>query len=187
LTSWKHKRSVKKRYDSTAQIYDARYKEEQEAKYRAAIENLTLSMDSVVLDAGCGSGLLFEHLANKVATVVGIDISRQLLQIAKPRSKQNASISLVQADADHLPFREETFNILFAFTILQNMPKPTKTLNELKSVARKGAYFVVTGLKAAIPLEDFAKSLDQANLQVVSLRDDERLRCNILTCINRQT
>ena len=68
----------------------------------------------------------------------------------------------MQADADHLPFKEEFFDVVFAFTVLQNMPKPSETLDELKRVAKVGGRVVVTGLKKAFPLNDswmFLKAL----------------------------
>ncbi|MCJ7770418.1 class I SAM-dependent methyltransferase, partial [Candidatus Bathyarchaeota archaeon] len=39
------------------------------------------------------------------------------------------------ADADHLPFREQVFDSVFSFTLLQNMPDPSFTLCEILRVA----------------------------------------------------
>ena len=174
-----------RRYDLTAQIYDVRYCEEQEAKYRAALEGLSLESGSVVLDVGCGSGLFFNEVAGTLGKLVGVDASFKLLLIARERAKNFPSVYIVQADADYLPFREDVFSHVFAFTMLQNMPKPAKTLQELKLVSRSDAYFVVSGLKAAVSLETFGKLLEEAGLQVVSLRDYEVLRCYVVWAVNR--
>jgi ubiquinone/menaquinone biosynthesis C-methylase UbiE len=182
VNQWGKKRSVKRRYDLTADIYDARYAEEQEAKYKAALEGLTVQ-GGVVLDVGCGSGLFFSHVGESAAMIVGVDVSRKLLLLASKRGKNQSAVHLVLADADFLPFRQCVFGYFFAFTVLQNMPNPTQTLKQLQLVAKRDACFVVTGLKAAVPLETFGTMLEAAGLQVVSLVNNDALRCYVVTCI----
>jgi len=177
MTKWRQKRSVKQRYDVTAQMYDARYAEEQEAKYKAALAGLNVA--GAVLDVGCGSGLLFSHVAAQAEVVVGVDVSGKLLLQAKERAKNFCNAHVVQADADHLPFRSECFAVVFAFTVLQNMPKPAETLTELKRAATRNGAIVVTGLKKAFSLEAFESLLRQAGLRVISIKDDAVLKCYV--------
>jgi ubiquinone/menaquinone biosynthesis C-methylase UbiE len=174
---WKEKRKIMQRYDLTAEMYEARYAEEQEAKYKAALESVKVSLDSVVLDAGCGSGLLFKHLA-QAKLIVGVDISRNLLLQAKQRAL-GLNAGLIVADADHLPFQDKVFSVVFAFTVLQNMPKPQETLVELKRVSKVDASFVLTALRKAFSLDSFLDVLEVAGLRVVSFMDDEVLKCYI--------
>ena len=168
-----------RRYDLTAQLYDVRYAEEQELKYKTALERLNIARNSKVLDVGCGTGLLFSHVATEAQTVVGVDISGKLLRQAKKHARDFRSVHLVQADADYLPFRNACFNIVFAFTVLQNMPKPLETLSEIKRNATRDAPVVVTGLKKAFPLEAFQALLQDAGLRVVSLADADALKCYV--------
>ena len=186
MNSWRRKCSIMRRYDLTAQIYDSRYGEEQETKYKASLEGLNID-HGIVLDAGCGSGLFFTKAANRAAIVVGVDSSHQLLLLAKERAKKYSNVFLIQADADHLPFKQPVFSHVFAFTLLQNMPKPEETLKQLTAVAMHGAFFVITGLKAAVSLEALRDFLTLANLQPVTLRTDEALKCNIITCVQHKT
>jgi SAM-dependent methyltransferase len=172
-----------RRYNLTAQMYDSRYCEEQEAKYKAAMNGLKIDKSNIVLDLGCGSGLFFNHLTEKAEMVIGADISRQLLILAKDRNESNENVFLVLADADHLPFRQKVFNFMFAFTVLQNMPKPEDTLKQLREYAIQDACFVVSGLKAAFSLEVFGGFIDHAGLQIISIVNDNALRCYILACI----
>lgn len=174
------------RYNQTASSYDRRYCDEQEAKYQAALETAYLTSESIVLDLGCGSGMFFNHIARTVAWLVGVDVSKQLLLQAKQRAKPHQNTTVVLADADHLPFATETFSHIFAFTVLQNMPKPIQTLTEAKLAAKADARLVFTALKRAIPLETFGALLEQAALDVVALRDDEVLQCHVVTAIKRK-
>ena len=181
VNEWKQKRSVTRRYDLTAHLYDARYSEEQEAKYKAALAELNVT--GAVLDVGCGSGLLFSHVAAQAEVVVGVDVSGKLLLQAKERAKNFHNAHVVQADADHLPFTNECFAVVFAFTVLQNMPKPAETLRELKRTAKHNGAVVVTGLKKAFPLEAFEALLQQAGLRVVSIKDDVTLKCYVAVSV----
>ena len=182
VSEWKQKRSVIRRYDLTAHLYDLRYAEEQEAKYRIALESVRIARDSVVLDVGCGTGLLFSRVASKAGTVVGVDVSGEVLLRAREYAQDFQSVHLVQADADHLPFRNACFNAVFAFTVLQNMPKPWETLVEIRRTAKREAFIVVTGLKKAFSLEGFGALLRQAGLRAISLRDDGFLGCYVAVC-----
>lgn len=183
MSKWKQKRSVMRRYDLTAQMYDQRYCEEQEAKYQTALEGLTITRSSVVLDVGCGTGLFFSHVPDKAAAVVGVDVSRGLLLQAKERARSRDNVFVVQADADHLPFKQGFFRFVFAFTVLQNMPKPLETLMEIKRVAMPEASVVVTGLKRAVDLEVLGEWLEHAGLLVVSLRSDVALQCHVVVAV----
>src|SRR3990170_6677080 len=116
MSEWSKKRRVMRRYDQSAKVYDAQYCEEQDAKIRTAMGNLTLNRDSIVLDAGCGTGLLFERVAEKIRFTVGIDLSRGLLKEAKKKARGYKNIALVLADADNTPFANHTFDVVFAIT-----------------------------------------------------------------------
>ena len=183
MNKWSQKRTTMKRYDLTAEMYEMRYAEEQAAKYKAALESLNINSDSKVLDLGCGTGLLFQHVAAEAQTVVGVDVSIKLLRQAKKRAQEFRNVHLVQADADHLPFKNNHFNIVFAFTVLQNLPKPLETLNEIKRNAQQPASIVVTGLKKVVSLEAFQELLRDAGLQVVSLKDDDSLKCYVAVTV----
>lgn len=181
MSEWNKKRSVMKRYDLTAHIYDTRYAEEQTAKIEAALENLNIEKHSLVLDAGCGTGLLFCYVADKAETTVAVDISRKILLQAKKRAKNFANVHLILADADYMPLKGIVFSHVFGITLIQNMPNPVETLNEIKRVAKEDAAIVVTGLKKTFTRQVFEKLLQDAGLSVVSLKGED-LKCYVAVC-----
>jgi ubiquinone/menaquinone biosynthesis C-methylase UbiE len=181
VNKWSQKRKVMRRYDLTARMYDERYAEEQAAKYQAALKHL--GIHGGVLDVGCGTGLLFSNVAAEAQTVVGADSSRLLLLQAKERARAFRNVHLVQADADYLPFKDSQFDVVFAFTVLQNMPNPSETLSELKRNTKQGASIVVTGLKKAFSLEAFGALLLAAGLQVVYVEDADELKCHVAVAV----
>ena len=180
MDKWTHKRKIMQRYDITAEMYEMRYTEEQKAKYKAALDLLRINPDSKILDVGCGTGLFFQHVATEAQAVVGADISIKLLRQAKKRTQEFCNVYLVQADADHLPFINNQFNMIFSFTVLQNLPKPLETLSEIKRTAQQMASIVVTGLKSVFSLDTFQGLLQDAGLQVFSLKADDNLKCYVV-------
>ncbi len=165
-------------YNVTAEMYEERYADEQNRKYEKALEKIDVS-GKALLDAGCGSGLFFCKVASFAEVVVGVDVSRQLLLKAKGQAKAFLNAFVLQADADHMPFKNGAFDNVFAFTILQNMPEPNDTLKELKRVVKPVGNVVVTGLKKAFPLERFMDVLENSGLQVTAFMDDEDSNCYI--------
>ncbi len=190
MTEWSQKRSVMRRYDLTAKIYDMRYAEEQAAKIEVALKNLeSLNMErqSLVLDEGCGTGLLFNYVTDKAEMVVGLDISRKILAEAKRRSEKLDNVHLVLADSDYAPFKDSVFSHVFAITLIQNIPNPEKTLAEAKRVARENAVIVVTGLKKKFSLSFFEDLLRKLNLNIIEIREgDERTKCHVAICTKIQ-
>jgi ubiquinone/menaquinone biosynthesis C-methylase UbiE len=183
VNKWNQKRKIIRRYDLTAEMYDTRYAEEQEIKYNSALERLNAVHNGRVLDVGCGTGLLFHHVAAEAQTVVGVDSSGKLLLQAKENAKNLYNVNLVKADADHLPFKANHFSVVFAFTVFQNLPAPLVTLKEVKRIAEFDAPIVVTGLKKAFSLDAFRELLQSAGLRVVSLKDDDVLKCHVAVSI----
>jgi len=182
MSKWKKKRLTMRHYDQSAMVYDAQYCKEQEAKIKVALEGLILKKESLLLDAGCGTGLLLPHFVEKVKLVVGIDISRIILKEAKKRVKEQANAALVRADADNEPFQNSIFDTVFAITLLQNTPKPHLTLKEIKRVTKPDAKIVVTRLKKTFSQKKFTELLIEAGLEIRDMTTNEHLNEYIAVC-----
>jgi len=187
MTEWNKKRKVMRRYDYSAFVYDTQYFGEQEAKIKAALNELKLEKGSLILDAGCGTGLLFPHTAEDADLLVGIDFSANILKQARKRAKQYSQVAILLADVDFLPFPDKTFNLVFAVTLLQNMPDPLHGLCEIKRVAQSKATVIATGLRKRFSMEEFAQLLEKARLEISILKADEQLKGYIAICVARNS
>ena len=183
MKSWDQKRRLMRRYDQSSKVYDTQYQEEQDAKIRAAINNVTVTPESVILDVGCGTGLLLEHVVENAQLVVGTDISRGLLSETKEKAKAYQNAVLVQSDADNLPLRNETFDLVFAMTLMQNVPIPRVTLNEIRRVSKSDAKIIVTGLKKSFTEKGFIHTLKQADLRIEYSSADVSLKDHVCICV----
>jgi len=182
MAEWSQKRRTMRHYDQSAAVYDAQYYEEQEAKIKAALTGFTLKKENILLDAGCGTGLLFPHIAEKAKLFVGIDTSGIILKEAKKRLKHHTNAIIIRADVDYIPFPNETFDAVFAITLLQNTPKPKKTLTEMRRVATRDTTIVATGLKKAFTRKEFTRLLRGVGLEIKVLRLDANLKEHVAIC-----
>ena len=185
MREWKEKYGSMWHYDQLATIYDVHYVGEQNAKIENVLKSLKFSSNELVLDLGCGTGFLFPHIEKRLGFLVGLDVSRNALRQAKNRTKNRSNLELVCADADKTPFPNHIFDKIFAITILQNMPQPTKTIKEMKRTGKPQAIFALTGLKKKFTPDSFVDLLDSVQLRVLTLNNDQRLKGVVAVCTNR--
>jgi len=155
---WDKKREVLRHYDRLARIYDSLYRREQDAKIKFILKLFRIRCRDLVLDAGCGTGLLINHLLGRVGHLVGVDLSTKTLKVFMERSRRlgiKRNVSLVRADVDNLPFRDDIFDKVVALTLIQNVPEPFDTLQEIIRVSKNDSEVVVTGLKKHFDDESF--------------------------------
>ena len=108
--------------------------------YRKVLQQLNLSPDTLLLDAGCGSGI-FSHLAAKTgAQVIGVDAAPGLLDIARLR---NPGISFLEEDLESLPFSEGTFHVVTGFNSFQYAGQFESALLEAKRVLKQKGRLVL--------------------------------------------
>lgn len=145
--------AVQGRYDAIARVYD-RVTLDRVVYGRArrrAVELLQLAPGDTVLDIGCGTGLSLPALRAAVGpsgTVVGVDLSAQMLKQARRRVHREGwkNVELVQADATRLS--EATLPVpaataaLFALS-LSTMPDPHAVLAATAAALPEGARLAV--------------------------------------------
>jgi ubiquinone/menaquinone biosynthesis C-methylase UbiE len=77
------------------------------------------------LDIGCGTGLVLYCLPEHT---VGLDINKWALERVKTHAPKT---HLIQADADHLPFRKNAFSTITVFEVLEHVGNPKHVLKEI--------------------------------------------------------
>ncbi|WP_187371042.1 class I SAM-dependent methyltransferase [Gracilibacillus massiliensis] len=72
-----------------------------------------------ILEVGCGVGETIRHLRSKTsAGLYGIDISSEMIDIAKIHTKDLPNVKLKQADVTSLPFAASSFDLIIAESVL---------------------------------------------------------------------
>lgn len=100
--------------------------------------------DLSVLDAGCGGGYLSRLLAKKSARVVGIDISKRFIEIARQKEKQDplGITYQVASLSDLSALQNESFDLIVSNIVLADVRDLDKAIEELGRVLRAGGRFV---------------------------------------------
>jgi len=90
-----------------------------------------------VLILGCGSGMESEWLSAHGIKTFGIDISPQIIRIAKKRfKKKNLKGSFVIGDMENLPFKSNSFDIVISYDALHHSEKMYDCLSESHRVTK---------------------------------------------------
>jgi 2-polyprenyl-3-methyl-5-hydroxy-6-metoxy-1,4-benzoquinol methylase len=90
---------------------------------------------NTVLDAGCGEGYSAReiHQVQPESDVIGIDLSFSALEMV---SNQILNMPIAAADVTKLPFRDNQFDVVVSFEVLEHIPNPAIAVTEYMRVSR---------------------------------------------------
>ncbi|GAA0544853.1 hypothetical protein GCM10010172_28080 [Paractinoplanes ferrugineus] len=108
------------------------------AEARAALIPPAGRAGAVLLDAGCGAGLMAPHVLGKGYRHVGVDLGRTGLELAARHGVQP-----VNGDVTALPFADATADVVAAGEILEHVTDLPGTVAELSRVLRPGGLVVI--------------------------------------------
>ena len=102
-----------------------------------------------VLDVACGTGVLFpDYLARGVASVTGVDISPEMVKIAREKFTRR-NIEVLCADVEELPL-ERKFDCVVVYNAFPHFPDPEKLIRILTGhLADGGRLTVAHGMSRA--------------------------------------
>ena len=113
---------------------------------RIVRESLGAARGERLLDVGCGPGFYCAELAEEVGpsgSVVGVDSSPAMLELAARRCAGYASVELRPGDAVSLPVDDASFDGALCVQVLEYVPDPTVALVEMHRALRPGGRVVV--------------------------------------------
>ena len=148
------KKNIIEKYNSSFEYYDDRYRSIQLQKYELAFKGANFQ-SKLILDAGCGTGLLYTHLSKHISkysrsNFICLDISLNMLKKIKFKEdfkEEKAHLSLILSDMENLPFREKIFDLIVSITSLQNLPDIFQGVSELIRISKRGTEFYLSILK----------------------------------------
>jgi SAM-dependent methyltransferase len=113
--------------------------------FQHPVEWLDIPQGGITLDVGSGPGNVTASLARAAGPdglALGVDISEPMLARAV-RAEAGPNVGFLRADAQRLPFRDETFDAVVSIAMLQLIPEPAAALAEMVRVLRPGARMAV--------------------------------------------
>ncbi|WP_435095557.1 methyltransferase domain-containing protein [Halorubrum sp. N11] len=110
-----------------------------------ALSWLEFGDDPKVLDVGCGTGFGTEGLLEHADDVHGLDQSVHQMEKAFEKFGKHDLVNFYRGDAERLPFRDDTFDIVWSSGSIEYWPNPIEGLRELRRVAKPGGQVLVVG------------------------------------------
>ena len=95
------------------------------------------------LDLCCGTGDVAFALERAGATVVGCDFSQPMLNVACRRRRKKSLTNFIQGDALHLPFHDESFNVITISYGLRNLADVRGGLVEMLRVLKPAGKILI--------------------------------------------
>lgn len=127
---------------------------------RLAVQTARLPEKPVVLDLASGTGdfSLLVKQRDPLSRAVAVDLTERMLQLAQERGLRYA----VCADAESLPFPDDSFDCVFVGYGLRNFPNLGSAVREIERVTRPGGVLVT--LDFFLPRNSLMRSLYLAYL-----------------------
>ncbi len=112
---------------------------------KALSEMLPAAAGDDLLDLGTGTGRLLEIFGPKVRNGQGIDLSREMLAIARATLNHAGltNCAVRQADLYRLPFDDHSFSLVTIHQVLHYLDRPERAINEAARVLRPGGKILV--------------------------------------------
>ena len=102
-----------------------------------------------VLEVACGSGQGLGLLAASARKVIGGDYMDNLLR--KAQAHYGSRIPLIRLDAQSLPFRRETFDVVILYEAIYYLEEPARFVTECKRILRPGGYLLICQPNKSLP------------------------------------
>jgi ubiquinone/menaquinone biosynthesis C-methylase UbiE len=98
--------------------------------WEPVLDALDLGPGDTLLDVGCGGGVFLRRALETGCTGVGLDHSREMVQLARERS----GARIVQAEAAEMPFRDGEFTAVSCLVAFFFFAEPVRVLREFRRV-----------------------------------------------------
>ena len=90
-----------------------------------------INSQTSLLDVGAGNGIFTYYWADIAGLVVGVDYAEKMIKMSPCRKL------LLQADATVLPFKDNSFDVVFCSNLLHHVGEPIYVVKEMKRVTKK--------------------------------------------------
>lgn len=136
--------AVKKSYHFYAPIYDFVFGASLEHGRKALANEVTKIKPEKLLEVGVGTGILLGQYPT-CTHVTGIDISEDMLSVAKKRAEtlKDMRIELETMDAENLQYPDQSFDCVTVPYVLSVTPNPEQLIAEVKRVCKENGDILI--------------------------------------------
>ena len=128
-------------WDKNAGRYD-RFMHKDAAAYEQLYELLRpVVRRKTVLELATGTGLIAKHIVRSADHIEATDASQEMIEQAKQGIKSTKLYFSVQ-DMFHLPYAEQSFDVVIVSNALHIVPEPERALAEIRRVLKEDGVLV---------------------------------------------
>ncbi|WP_122034960.1 bifunctional 2-polyprenyl-6-hydroxyphenol methylase/3-demethylubiquinol 3-O-methyltransferase UbiG [Aliivibrio sp. EL58] len=111
-----------------------------------------------VLDVGCGGGILAESMANQGADVIGLDMGKEPLTVARLHALETGTtLEYIQSTAEqHAEENPETYDVITCMEMLEHVPDPLSVIRSCAKMVKPGGHVFFSTLNRNIKSYLFA-------------------------------
>jgi ubiquinone/menaquinone biosynthesis C-methylase UbiE len=143
--------TIRRDFDRVALASDERWNHN--AHYHEFLLSKLPGRFGQALEIGCGTGTFARLLAARAERVLAIDLSPQMIRLARERSASHANIDFVEGDVMSRQFSEGQFDCVATLTTLHHLPTED-ALAKVKNILKPGGVFVCLDLYQRSNLTD---------------------------------
>jgi len=167
------KESVQRQFAPVAERYAVSAVHASGPDLTAMLDTATLLGTERALDAGCGTGHTALAFAPRVAAVVGVDLTEEMLDQARRLAAERgiANATFERGDVEALAFPDASFDLATSRFSAHHYPHPRQAARDLARVLRPGATLLLIDTVAP---DDVAQ--DRFLNRIETLRDPSHAR-----------
>ncbi|MBB6283044.1 class I SAM-dependent methyltransferase [Geobacillus subterraneus] len=166
------KQKVQNQFSRNAQKYISSETHANQQRLSLLVDWLLPERDWVILDIATGAGHAAKVLAPYAAHVFATDFTKGMLETARKHLRPFCpNVWYVIADAECLPFLDQTFDAIVCRIAAHHFPKPDQFVQEVSRVLKAGGKFLLIDNVAPgdEQLDEFVNTLEK-------LRDESHVR-----------
>jgi len=132
-------------WDKTASQYDRIEMKDEQTYFQIIQRTKThLKISNVVLDYGCGTGLISNEIAKDVKKIHAIDISSNMIAIAEEKAKERniANINYAHATIFDERYKKGSFDVILAFHVLHLLEDEHIVLQRMNELLKPGGLLI---------------------------------------------
>lgn len=166
-----HHRDLAEAFDGQAARFERAPVQADPAALRRLVEAADLPPDSLVLDAGCGPGLVGRALLDAGHRVVGFDLSTEMVDRARARCAEHGDRARFERRAVDSTLAPASFDAAISRYVLHHVADPARFLADQVAAVRPGGVLVLGDHTTAVDPEHA-----EAHAAIERLRDRTHTR-----------
>jgi 2-polyprenyl-3-methyl-5-hydroxy-6-metoxy-1,4-benzoquinol methylase len=137
---------LKERYGSVSDIYG-----------NYLIQQLPPNFENA-LEIGCGTGEFTRLLATRARSIVAIDLSSQMIRLAKSQSANCRNVEYLQGDVMRISLPAGEYDCIVSMATLHHLPL-VEALLKMKAALKPNGVLIIHDLVAAAGIVEYARSV----------------------------